>query len=136
MWNAASAVGRERTRSARSPARPARAPAIELLVIEDCPNAGPTARLVHEILASLGRGDVDVPVEVIRDRERAEQRSFIGSPTVLVGGVDPFGVPGAPAAVACRVFRTPDGRLARLPDRAALTTAIAAYLASGEAKAR
>lgn len=104
-------------------------PPIELLVIDGCPNAAPAASLLREVLTELGHPDLDVPVEVIADPERAQARGFIGSPTVLVAGADPFGVHGAPTAVACRVFRTPSGRLAGLPDRAELTAAIAAHLA-------
>lgn len=39
----------------------------------------------------------------------AEELGFIGSPTVLVDGRDPFARGGEPVAMACRVFRTPDG---------------------------
>ncbi len=104
------------------------APAVELLVIDGCPNAEAAARLLHEILAGLGHGDLDVPVEVIHDQAGAERRSFIGSPTVLVGGDDPFAVVGAPPAVACRMFRTPSGGRTGLPDRAGLTAAIQQHL--------
>lgn len=104
-------------------------PSIELLVIGGCPNAAPAATLLREVLTELGHPDLDVLVEVITDPRRADARGFIGSPTVLVAGVDPFDVPGAPTAVACRVFRTPSGGLAGLPDRAELTAAIAAHLA-------
>lgn len=103
-------------------------PALELLVIAGCPNVEPAARLLREVLTEVGLADLDIPVEVITDQAGAQARGFVGSPTVLVAGVDPFAVPGAPPALACRVFRTPDGRLTGLPDRTALKAAITAHL--------
>jgi hypothetical protein len=91
---------------------------LRLLVIEDCPNALPAADLVAGVLDELGSGAV-VPVEVVRDQESAERLGFLGSPTLLVDGVDPFRVDGGVPAVACRVYATPSG-LAGLPDREAL----------------
>lgn len=103
-------------------------PAVDLLVIAGCPNVEPAARLLREVMTEVGLADLDIPVEVITDRAGAKARGFVGSPTVLVAGVEPFAVPDAPPALACRVFRTPDGRLAGLPDRAALKAAITAHL--------
>jgi hypothetical protein len=34
---------------------------------------------------------------------------FVGSPTILINGVDPFGVAGQSPAYACRVYATPAG---------------------------
>lgn len=34
---------------------------------------------------------------------------FVGSPTILIDGVDPFGVAGQSPAFACRVYATPAG---------------------------
>ena len=42
--------------------------------------------------------------------EEAERLAFIGSPTILVDGRDPFASGNEPSALACRVFTTPDGR--------------------------
>lgn len=47
-----------------------------------------------------------------------------GSPTFLVDGVDPFAVPGAPASVACRLYRRPDGRAEGAPSVADLRRAL------------
>jgi type IV secretory pathway TraG/TraD family ATPase VirD4 len=44
-----------------------------------------------------------------RQPEDAERLGFIGSPTVLVDGSDPFATPGAPIGLACRVYVTPEG---------------------------
>ncbi len=97
----------------------------ELLVVADCPNAAPAAELFADVLAHEGLGHLDVRVEVVGDQERAEARGFLGSPSFLIDDVDLFAVPGAPAAVACRVYRT-GARLSGLPDRAALAAAVRA----------
>jgi hypothetical protein len=91
---------------------------LRLLVIEGCPNVQPAAHLVSDVLGELGFS-AEVPVEVVRDQESAERLGFVGSPTLLVDGVDPFQVDGGVPAVACRVYATPSG-LAGLPDRDAL----------------
>ena len=39
----------------------------------------------------------------------AGRRGFVRSPTILIDGVDPFGVPGQSPVVACRVYVTPAG---------------------------
>jgi hypothetical protein len=41
-------------------------------------------------------------------------RSFPGSPTFQVGGLDLF-PSDAPVALACRVYQRPDGRISPLP---------------------
>jgi hypothetical protein len=46
---------------------------------------------------------------VIASQEQAQERGFVGSPTILINGVDPFGVAGQSPAYACRVYATPAG---------------------------
>ncbi|MDQ1739785.1 MAG: hypothetical protein QOE53_1437 [Pseudonocardiales bacterium] len=81
---------------------------IELLVVRDCPHAAVAERLVHAALVELG---IDVPVTttVIIDEQHAVQRGFVGSPTILVNGADPFFQAGLPAGLACRIYPTTDG---------------------------
>ena len=47
-----------------------------------------------------------------------------GSPTLLIDGRDPFAVPGAGPALACRLYETEDGRLYGAPTVAALRRAL------------
>ncbi|GEP39658.1 hypothetical protein NPS01_33210 [Nocardioides psychrotolerans] len=81
---------------------------LELLVIPDCPHEGPARELALTTLADLGLTD-ELTTTVITTQAEAEARGFVGSPTFLVDGEDPFAQPGAPAGVACRVYRTGDG---------------------------
>jgi hypothetical protein len=46
---------------------------------------------------------------LVETSDQAEALGFIGSPTVLVDGRDPFARGDEPAALACRVFTTSDG---------------------------
>ena len=60
---------------------------VEVLYFEGCPNHEPAVRLTREVLAELGN---DAPVEEVEitSPEEAERLRFLGSPTVLVDGVD------------------------------------------------
>lgn len=97
---------------------------VELLVVPNCPNEAVAYDLICEALADLG---VVTPVRttVIQSDEQAQKRGFIGSPTFLINGQDPFDEPGAVAAVACRMYRTDTG-LAGAPVRDHLREALRA----------
>ena len=49
----------------------------------------------------------DVTRTIITSQEQARDRGFVGSPTTLLDGSDPFGMPEAPVALACRLYTTP-----------------------------
>ena len=68
-------------------------------------------------------------VETVEDAERLD---FVGSPTILLDGVDPFRLPKARPALACRLYATPAGP-SPSPSVAQLVAAIeGARLAAGE----
>lgn len=60
---------------------------VEVLYFEGCPNHEPAVRLAREVLAELGQNATVEEVE-ITSPEDAERLRFLGSPTVLVDGVD------------------------------------------------
>jgi hypothetical protein len=81
---------------------------IELLVVADCPNEATAAQLIKAAL--LGTGvEATIAHTIIASTDHAQQRRFIGSPTILLNGIDPFTQPEAPVALACRLYATPDG---------------------------
>jgi glutaredoxin len=82
---------------------------VELLVVPDCPHEEPAAALLRSALDDIGLSAVEFQVTLIDTQEDAERRGFVGSPTILLDGVDPFETPGQPAAVACRVYPGPGG---------------------------
>ena len=55
--------------------------------------------------------------------EDAQRLGFLGSPTVLIDGGDPFAEPGATPGLACRIYRT-DGGLAGAPTVTQLRAAL------------
>ena len=83
---------------------------IELLVVADCPNESRAILALGSAFERVGMGAQPVRVTVITNQDQAEERGFVGSPTILIDGVDPFAVPGQSPAVACRVYATPAGR--------------------------
>jgi hypothetical protein len=96
---------------------------VELLVVPDCPNEAPAREVLGRAAQLAGVLDLNLTITVIDSDEEARRRGFIGSPTFLIEGVDPFAVPGAPAAVACRVYPSPGG-LSGTPEVGALRDAL------------
>lgn len=82
---------------------------IEILVVPDCPNTGPAAELLRQVLDGMGLRDTGFSTRVIADRAEAEAVAFTGSPTFLIDGRDPFAEPGHAPGLACRLYRDPDG---------------------------
>jgi len=50
-----------------------------------------------------------VAYEQVTTAEQADAAGFVGSPTILVNGTDPFANPGTPTGLACRVYLTDSG---------------------------
>ena len=81
---------------------------VELLWFAGCPSWQLAEGRLREAL-SLAQLDAELVLVEVRTPEEAERLGFPGSPTVLVDGRDPFADEVAPAGLACRLFRTPDG---------------------------
>ncbi|NNM46960.1 hypothetical protein HJG52_13200 [Knoellia sp. DB2414S] len=86
---------------------------IELLVVSDCPNEAAAAALIATAVADTGVRATITRTTIVSE-DQAQQRGFIGSPTILLDGVDPFAVPAAAVGLACRLYSTPNG-LAGVP---------------------
>jgi hypothetical protein len=83
---------------------------VELLVVSDCPNESVALSVLRLAFDRVGLASQSVRTTVIASQEQAQQRGFVGSPTILINGVDPFGVAGqSPAYAASRVYATPAG---------------------------
>ena len=95
---------------------------LTVLAVPGCPNAPVLEQRLAEALA--GRPAATVVRRVIADADEAARWGMQGSPTLLIDGRDPFGVPGADPAVACRLYKTEDGRLDGAPTVAALRGAL------------
>jgi hypothetical protein len=82
---------------------------VELLVVPDCPNESVALSVLRLAFDRVGLAALSVRTTVIASQEQAQERGFVGSPTILINGVDPFGVAGQSPAYACRVYVTPAG---------------------------
>ena len=60
---------------------------IEILYFEGCPNYSRAVDLVRDVLRELAL-EVDLREVQVADESEAAARSFSGSPTILVNGVD------------------------------------------------
>jgi hypothetical protein len=98
---------------------------VELLVVPDCPNESVALSVLSLAFDRIGLTTQSVRTTVIASQEQAEMRGFVGSPTILVDGVDPFGVAGQSPAFACRVYITASG-LSGMPPLDDVITALTA----------
>ncbi|MFI6683202.1 organomercurial lyase [Streptomyces sp. NPDC050485] len=102
---------------------------ITVLTVPACPNAPVVQERIG--LALDGRSATVDLVEVADEREAARW-GMTGSPTVLLDGVDPFAVPGAPPSVSCRLYRSRDGLVEGSPTVDDLRQAMQAVGASAD----
>ncbi|MEU9372670.1 alkylmercury lyase family protein [Streptomyces sp. NPDC048255] len=93
---------------------------IAILTVPECPNVPVVQERITEALD--GRAAVIDLVEV-SDEGAAALWGMTGSPTVLLEGIDPFPIPGAPPSVSCRLYRDADGRTGGAPSVQALREA-------------
>ena len=90
---------------------------VELLWSDGCPSTDRALAAVREALTDLGLEAVEVRMREIKDDGDATNAGFVGSPTILIDGVDLL-----PAAadeqigLSCRVYRRRDGRVSPIPD--------------------
>lgn len=69
-----------------------------------------TYDLLRQALDDEGHQDVDITVDLVETPEDARRLRFVGSPTILVDGRDPFAPDLAPPfGLSCRVYVTSDG---------------------------
>jgi hypothetical protein len=88
---------------------------VELLVVPECPHEVAAHELLRTALDDVGLRRVPITTTVVDTQELAEDRAFIGSPTILVNGQDPFPTLAHPAGLACRVYDSASGP-SGLPD--------------------
>jgi hypothetical protein len=95
-----------------------REPRVELLWWEGCPSTDEALAMLREEMTAVGLDPAAIDVREVSSDTDAEREEFIGSPTIRVEGRDVQPVPDEPIGLACRVYRTRDGRISPLPDRA------------------
>lgn len=80
---------------------------ITLLYFDGCPSWQAADERLTVLTAE--RPGVTVMRRVVDTPEEAERTGFLGSPSILVDGVDAFAEPGAQVGLTCRRYPTPDG---------------------------
>jgi hypothetical protein len=82
---------------------------VRLLYFDGCPHWSVAEERLRLALASMGSGGQAIERVLVETPEDAERLGFIGSPTVVVNGRDPFAKGGEQSALACRLYSTPQG---------------------------
>ena len=82
---------------------------VALLYFDGCPHQTLAQERLAAAFAEVGREGESVRHVPVEGPQDAERLGFIGSPTILVDGKDPFATGGEQPAFACRVFNTPAG---------------------------
>jgi len=95
---------------------------VEVLVIPDCPGSDTASALLRMALDDIGLAGTPFTVRTVDSDEAARACRFAGSPAFVVDGMDLFDSGGS-GALACRVYRTPDGPR-NVPDLGALRQAL------------
>lgn len=98
---------------------------ITLQYFDGCPNWKVTDRHLARL---KGDGlDADIRYELVDTPQAAVEKTFRGSPTVLIDGVDPFAEEDMPVGLACRMYQTEAGP-AGSPTLEQLRAAVARHL--------
>lgn len=83
--------------------------------VPGCEMAEDAAEIVYAVVESIGMESVQVRHDIVLDQGDAERKRFLGSPTVMIDGVD---VDWSPLddefAYGCRLYRS-CGRIVRCP---------------------
>ncbi|WP_457255854.1 thioredoxin family protein [Pedococcus sp. P5_B7] len=83
---------------------------VRLLYFDGCPHSALADERLRTALARVGRDVERIEHVLVETPEDAERLGFIGSPTILLDGQDPFATGDEQAALACRVFSSAEGR--------------------------
>ena len=81
---------------------------VTVLYFRDCPSWRTMLERVSAAATQVG-----IPIHLstlaVETDADADRTGFAGSPTILIGGRDPFARPGLTSALSCRLYPTPDG---------------------------
>lgn len=83
--------------------------AVTLRYFEGCPNAGLARTRLAEALRRVGLDPTAIALEEVATPEEADRLGFLGSPTILIDGRDPFAGGDGSGGLACRLYETETG---------------------------
>ena len=82
---------------------------VYIYTVSGCEMAGDVTQLVHAVIKEIGMKKVEVYHKTVLDQKDAENKRFLGSPTVMIDGID---VEWSPIdndfAYGCRLYRSCD----------------------------
>jgi hypothetical protein len=107
-------------------------PRVELLWWEGCPSTDEALAMLREEMAAVGLDPDAIDVREVSTDVEARREEFIGSPTIRVDGRDVQPLPDEPIGLACRVYRTGDGRVSPLPDRVEVRQTLSDAMKGGD----
>jgi hypothetical protein len=87
---------------------------VTLLYFDGCANWRTADDNLRAALGEAGLTTAEVHYRRVETVEEAEALRFVGSPTLLIDGIDPFSDPQASVGLSCRLYRTASG-LAGVP---------------------
>ena len=96
---------------------------VTLRYFDGCSNWHTAQERLRGALREAGLTDVEPVLERVETQEEAEHIRFVGSPTILIDGRDPFAGAQVSFGLTCRLYRTPQG-LAGCPTSEQLLAAL------------
>jgi hypothetical protein len=81
---------------------------VQLLYFEGCPHWAVMEERLREALRLTGNSQTIKHV-LVESTEEADALGFAGSPSLLIGGQDPFPSSSTECGLSCRVYSTPGG---------------------------
>lgn len=98
---------------------------ITIQYFDGCPNWKHMSTTVESLISEL-HIDAVVKLQHIGSQDGAVEAGFRGSPTLLLGGIDPFADEDAPVGLSCRIYQTDTG-FAGTPSDDEIRTALIEY---------
>jgi hypothetical protein len=99
---------------------------IEFLFWAGCPSHPTALSDLRAAVAEIGLDPEQIVVREIATEPEAQAARFVGSPTILIDGVDLQPPADEPTGLTCRVYRRRDGRYSPNPDPADVRDALRA----------
>jgi hypothetical protein len=87
----------------------ARSLRVTLRHFDGCPHWRTAHERLRQALREEGLSHVEPILERLETPDEAERLRFVGSPTILVNGRDPFAGIDESFGMSCRVYQTPEG---------------------------
>ena len=96
---------------------------IRFLYFEDCPSHDEALSRLKKCIDAEGVG-ADIEIVKVETADEAKKLRFVGSPTIIVDGLDIDPPVNPHYALSCRAYRLEDGRISPLPSEAMIRRAL------------